>query len=155
MSDWRTLAADLFVEYAWLLDNDRLEDWVQLFVEEGEYRIVPRDNFDQGGALALLSCRNRAMIRDRVLALRVANEYDIHYARHLIAPARLTDAADDAVRFQANYLVMHTDQGGNSRPFSTGCYHGRLGLRDRQARILELTVVIDTFCVQSLIATPL
>lgn len=155
MRDWRNLVADFLVEYAWLLDNDKLQEWVQLFEPEGRYNVVPRDNYDQGLSLGLLSCKNRSMIQDRILALRVANEYNIHYDRHIVGPAKLIEQLGDSIRIEANYLVVQTDQGGYSKVFSAGVYRDDLVLRDERLLIRDKLVVVDTFCVQTLIATPL
>jgi 3-phenylpropionate/cinnamic acid dioxygenase small subunit len=155
MRDWRSLVADFLIEYAWLLDNDKLEEWVQLFEAEGRYKVVPRDNYDRGLSLGLLSCKNRSMIRDRILALRIANEYNIHYDRHIVGPAKIMGQSDESIRIQVNYLVVQTDQGGNSKVFSTGVYHDELVLRDDRLLIRDKLVVVDTFCVPTLIATPL
>ncbi|MSP98456.1 MAG: anthranilate 1,2-dioxygenase, partial [Betaproteobacteria bacterium] len=35
-------------EYAYLIDEDRLEDWVECFTDDCLYRIVPRENLDAG-----------------------------------------------------------------------------------------------------------
>ncbi len=146
---------DLLVEYAWRLDNDKLEEWTELFTEDARYEIVPRDNHDRGYPLALISCKNRAMLRDRILALRMANEYNIHYDRHIIGAAKIMEASENTWKIEANYLVVQTDQGGNSKVFSTGVYKTTLERRDGQLLIKEKIVVADTFCVPTLIATPL
>lgn len=155
MTQDRALIQDLMAEYAWRLDNDRLEEWAELFTEDARYEIVPRDNHVRGLPLALISCRNRAMLRDRILALRVANEYNIHQDRHIIGPARVMSEQEDGLRIEANYVVVQTDSGGHSKVFSAGVYKDWLQRRDGQLFIREKIVVVDTFCVPTLIATPL
>ncbi len=39
---------DLFADYGAHLDADRLEDWLELFVEDCVYQIVPRENAELG-----------------------------------------------------------------------------------------------------------
>lgn len=155
MSDLRILAGELLIEYGWLIDNDKLEEWAELFTEDARYDIIPRENYDRGLPLCLVSCKNRAMIRDRILTLRVANEYNIHYDRHIIGPAKIIEQDQRSVRIEANYLVLQTDQGGNSKVFSTGAYRDLLILDNGRMRIKDKVVVVDTFCVPTLIATPI
>ena len=155
MTQDRLLIQDLMTEYAWRLDNDKLEEWTELFTEDARYEIVPRDNYARGLPLALISCRNRAMLRDRILALRMANEYNIHQDRHIVGPARVMREEGDELTIEASYVVVQTDAGGNSRVFSAGVYQDKLQKTGGQLRIREKIVVADTFCVPTLIATPL
>ncbi len=62
--------------YIATIDNDRLEEWPGLFVEDCLYEIMPRENEDAGSASPLMRCDNAAMLRDRVLSLRHANIYE-------------------------------------------------------------------------------
>ena len=155
MNQYRERIQDLLADYAWRLDNDKLEEWTELFTEDARYEILPRDNVDRGYTLALMACRNQAMLRDRVLALRVANEYNVHYDRHVIGIPKYQSVTDNEVSFEVNYVVIQTDQHGNSKVFSAGVYQCRVVLHNDQLRIKENKVVIDTFCVPTLIATPL
>ena len=61
--------------------------WLDLFAAECRYQIVPRENFDRGLPAALVFCDSRAMLEDRIRALREANKYNIHTDRHVIGPA--------------------------------------------------------------------
>lgn len=152
---YREQIQDLLAEYAWRLDNDKLEAWTELFTEDARYEILPRDNVDRGYPLALMCCRNQAMLRDRVLALRVANEYNLHYDRHVIGVPKYMGAGGDEIALEANYVVIQTDQHGASKVFSSGVYQDRIAVRDGVMRIKEKRVIVDTFCVPTLIATPL
>jgi len=155
MSRMRELVDEVLAEYAWLIDNDKLEGWTELFTEDARYDIIPRENHDRGLPLCLISCKNRAMIRDRILALRIANEYNIHYDRHIIGPTKIAEQDESTVRIEANYLVVQTNQDGDSKVFSAGVYRIFLVLVDGRLRIKDMVVVADTFRVPTLIATPI
>ena len=60
----------LVYDYAHCIDDDRLEEWPDFFVEDCCYKIVPRENTDQGLSLPILYFDNKDMLRDRVLVLR-------------------------------------------------------------------------------------
>ncbi|MGH8596757.1 MAG: nuclear transport factor 2 family protein, partial [Gammaproteobacteria bacterium] len=52
----------LFARYCACLDEDRLEAWPDLFVENGSYKIISRENHAQGYPIPLLYFDNRAMM---------------------------------------------------------------------------------------------
>ena len=47
MTILREQAHELLETYGRLLDEDRLEDWVELFAEDCRYEIISRENRDQ------------------------------------------------------------------------------------------------------------
>ena len=155
MSGWRPRIEALLAEYAWTLDNDRLEDWAALFVEDCRYEVLSLENERRGMSLALFVADNRAMLRDRVRALRGVNKYRLHVDRHLIGPARIMEEAEDTVRLEANFCIFESDAEGHTRLFSAGVYRDCLVRAGEAARIKEKRVVVDTFCIPSMLSTPL
>ena len=94
----RAALSDLMAEYGMALDEDRLEDWVELFEEQCDYRVVTRENVAQRLPNVLMWCDNKNMLRDRVESYRHVNEYNPHYDRHVIGPLRLLDEKDGVAR---------------------------------------------------------
>ncbi len=72
-----------------MLDEARYDAWLALFAAECRYNVVSRENYDRGLPAALIFCDSRAMLEDRIMALREANKYNIHTDRHLIGLPRL------------------------------------------------------------------
>jgi anthranilate 1,2-dioxygenase small subunit len=95
------------------------------------------------------------MLEDRVLALREANKYNIHTDRHLIGLPRITDTQGSFVAVEASFVVFQTDVEGESRLFATGLYQDTLVLAGGELRIADKLVLLDTFAVPHLLATPL
>ena len=62
----RIALSDLMAEYGMALDEDRLEEWVELFEEDCDYRVVTRENAEQGLPNVLMWCDNKNMLRDRI-----------------------------------------------------------------------------------------
>ena len=147
----RVALSDLMAEYGMALDEDRLEDWVELFDEECDYRVVTRENVEQGLPNVLMWCDNKNMLRDRIESYRQVNEYNPHYDRHVIGPLRML--GDSA--FEASYSLFQTDLEGNSRLFSVGRYCVEAVLAGATARIRTMLVVADTGTIPSLLATPI
>ena len=44
----RDATFDLLAEYGMALDQDRLDDWAALFTDDCDYRIISRENEEQG-----------------------------------------------------------------------------------------------------------
>ena len=146
---------DLFSEYGHLIDADRLEEWLDLFVEDCTYQIVPRENHTRGMPLQLMLCENKNMLRDRVLSLRQANIYNIHIDRHLIGSPRYQGESAGLHSVEANYAVFQTDQDGQSRLFSVGQYVDRLVFENGAPKFKDKLVIADTAAIPTLLATPL
>lgn len=79
---------DLITRHAELIDDDRLEDWPALFVEDCVYKIMPRENADRGMPLATIFCDSRRTISPRV-------EHGPHHRGRTNADPR----ADELCRF--------------------------------------------------------
>ena len=148
----RGAVCDLLAEYGALIDMAKFDEWLDLFAEECRYQIIPRENFDRGLPAGLVFCDSRAMLEDRILALREANKYNIHTDRHVIGLPRVFK---DGLALEAPFAVFQTDQEGETRLFATGLYRDRLEILGRGLKIRDKLVLLDTFAVPSLLATPL
>ncbi len=144
----------LFEEYGRLLDEDRLEEWTDLFIEDGHYEIVSRENVEQNLPLSLMLCDNKDMIRDRVSALRQANIFNIHADCHVIGQVRGT-ATESGFLAASSYALFQSTQEGETRLFSVGRYSAALVERDGVLRFARQRVVVDTGAILTLLATPI
>jgi len=151
----RAAICDLLAEYGALIDMAKFDEWLGLFAEECRYQIVPRENFDRGLPAALVFCDSRAMLEDRIRALREANKFNIHTDRHLIGLPRVLGSEADAIDIEAPFAVYQTDQEGETRLFATGLYRDRLDISGRDLNIRDKLILLDTFAVPTLLATPL
>jgi anthranilate 1,2-dioxygenase small subunit len=116
---------------------------------------VPRDNYERGLPAALMFCDSRAMLEDRIRALCEANKYNIHSDRHLIGLPRLVGSERDETLVEAPFAVYQTDQEGETRLFATGLYRDRIVCEAGNLKFRDKLVLLDTFAVPSLLATPL
>jgi anthranilate 1,2-dioxygenase small subunit len=146
----------LLAEYGALLDLGHYGDWLALFAQECRYSVMPRENYDAGLPVALVLCDSRAMLEDRIQALREANKYNIHIDRHVIGlPRILGGNAGGGIAIEAPFAVYQTDQEGETRLFATGLYRDRLERAGAGLRIADKLVLLDTSAVPTLLATPL
>ncbi len=142
---------DLLAEYGALLDAAKYDEWLGLFAAECRYQVMPRENWERGLPAALIFCDSRAMLEDRIMALREANKYNIHTDRHLIGLPRILDG----LTVEAPFAVCQTDQEGETRLFATGLYRDRLEPTGAGLKIRDKLVLLDTFAVPTLLAAPL
>ena len=146
---------DLIYGYVQCIDDDRLEEWPEMFVEDCVYKILPRENADRGLEICLIFCDNKRMLRDRVLALREANVYNLHFDRHIVSNIRLIGEAGGVYSLQSNYLVVQTNLEGKSILFSAGKYLDKVVFDNGEAKFKEKVVIPDTYTIDNLLATPL
>lgn len=151
----RAAAIELMDEYVERIDDDRLEEWLDLFAEDCSYRIAPRENVDQNLPASIIHCPNKNALRDRIVSLRNANAYNLHYDRHLVSNVRVAPAAGGLWQLKANYAAYQTTHGGESRLFSVGRYRDKLRFEGERLLFTEKLVIVDTFSVPTLLATPL
>lgn len=145
----------LMAEYAMAIDDNRLEDWVELFDEACDYRVVTRENVEQDMPNILMWCDNKNMLRDRVESYRHVNLYNLHHDRHVLGPLHVTGHDRALWKFDVSYSVFQTELEGASRLFSVGRYRVEALIRADVARLKSVTVIADTGLVPSLLATPI
>ncbi len=145
----------LIERYGRLLDEDRLENWLDLFAHECHYEIISRENRMQNLPLSLMLCDNKDMLRDRIHALRHANIFNIHHDCHVIGLVHAEAAGSGRISASAAYSLFQSNQDGESRLFSVGRYHFDLVRADAGLLIEKAVVVVDTGTVLTLLATPI
>jgi anthranilate 1,2-dioxygenase small subunit len=137
------------------LDTDRLEDWPEMFVEDCLYEIIPKENADLGLPAPLIYCDNKRMLKDRVVSLRNANIFQPVVYRHFVSAMQWQPTADGAFEMQSNYLVINTNQLGQSLVYQTGRYNDLVVRTDAGLRFKQKRVIYDTSRVQTLLAIPI
>jgi anthranilate 1,2-dioxygenase small subunit len=146
---------DLYAAYGTLIDAGDFDAWLGLFAESCTYHILPRENYERGLPAGLVYCDTRAVLEDRIRALREANKYNIHTDRHLIGLPHVTGSEDEVTLVEAPFAVYQTDQEGETRLFATGFYRDRVVAEAGGLKFRDKLVLLDTFAVPSLLATPL
>jgi anthranilate 1,2-dioxygenase small subunit len=144
----------LYTNYAHCLDNDALEDWPDFFVEDCYYRITSAENLEAGLPLGLVYLTSRAMLVDRVMALRKANIYEPQRYRHLISAIKLGEEGGE-LAVAANFLVVRTMQDGGMSLFAAGRYVDRIVRQGDGWKFARKEVVLDSRQIDTLLAIPL
>ena len=146
---------DLLARYARCIDDDQLEQWPAFFTEHARYIVRSQENASRGLPTAAMYCDSRAMLVDRVVALRNANIYESHRYRHLISCTVLEDITAQALTAVSNYVVFRTRTNGATDIFSAGGYRDRIVVECESLRFAEKRVTFDTDRIDTLLVTPL
>jgi anthranilate 1,2-dioxygenase small subunit len=146
---------DLHTRYIRCIDDDRLEEWPDLFTEVCLYKIVTRENFDRGLPLGVMECRSRGMLQDRVTGLRRINVFEPQRYLHQISGLTIERIDEKTVRCKSNYLVVRTVSDGTMTLFSAGNYVDKIVLDGGTTRFEERLVIQDSRRVETLLVIPL
>ena len=139
---------DLFTRHGSLLDDDRFDEWVDLFTDDCEYLVIARENHDRGLPLATIRCESKGYLKDRVVAVRETSMYAPRSQRHVVgAPLQQADGT-----WTASYAVFQTLVDEPTQVFSTGRYVARV---DESSRFASLHVLYDSSLVLNSIVKPL
>lgn len=141
----------LNADYAAAIDDDRLEDWPRFFVDDCLYKITSADNLRDGNEAGIVFADSRAMLADRVLALRRANIYERQAYRHIIGTPRVTGS--DCV--ETPFLVVRTMRDGRMDLFVAGRYRDQLHDDGGTLRFKQRIVICDSSHFDTLVAIPL
>ena len=151
----RAELAALYADYAHCLDNDELEAWPEFFTEDCHYRITSAENFEAGMPIGIVYATSKAMLVDRVMALRKANIYEPQRYRHMVGAIQIGMAEDGTVPVVANLIVVRTMQDGAMMLFAAGRYVDRLVRRAGKWKFAKKEVVLDSRQIDTLLAIPL
>ena len=141
--------------YARAIDSDALEEWPGLFTERCRYRITHIENHQEGLAAGIVYADSRAMLEDRVAALREANIYERQRYRHVIGIPHVLGAADDGLRAETPFVVVRTMGTGEQTLFASGVYIDRVVREGGRLLLAQRLVVCDSTSTDTLLALPL
>ena len=142
---------DLLYYEAWLLDHDRLEEWLALCAEQVRYWAPVRANVPRGredwarphmlahfdedkGSLALRVQRIRTGVAH-------ADEPPAR-VRHLVANVRVLDGDDQVATVTSNFIVFKSRRGREECLF-VGCREDRWRRIDGTWKLEERLIILD------------
>lgn len=136
---------ELLYEEAELLDEWRLDEWLQLYTDDASYFIPCNDDPDGDPARSLvLIDDNRLRMESRVDRLnnrRAHREYPHSNVRHLVTNIRLGDREGDELAVRASFAVWRFRNGEEKH--YVGRYYYRLVVTEGGLRIRSKRVVLD------------
>jgi anthranilate 1,2-dioxygenase small subunit len=140
--------------YCWTLDRGALEEWPEYFTDDAVYRITARENADAGLPVGLVYADSKAMIRDRAFAIQHTQMFAPRYLQHFVTTVRVISAQGDAVKAQANYLLLQTLVDGPSTIQQAGRYYDTFARINGKLLLKERQCIYDTVLIANDLVLP-
>ena len=147
--------AELYAAYADCIDDDRLEEWPDFFVDQCRYLITDRQSHEAGLKHGVIYCASKGMLIDRITSMRRVLMFEAHRYRHILGPPRVAKIEGGIAEAHGNFLVARIMHNGETSLFATGRYLDRIDVGAQPYRFVERLVVLDSQKIDTLIAIPL
>ena len=154
MTDLLSLCA-FNAAYAQAIDSDALEQWPAFFAEKCMYRITNVENEKEGLPAGIVYADSRAMLEDRIAALREANIYERQRYRHLLGVPLLESSEATGAVARTPFLVARIMATGETAMFASGEYRDRFTVQGGKLLLAERIAVCDSTVTDTLLALPL
>lgn len=149
----RSEVEDLLYREAALLDEWRLEEWLQMLTEDAAYYVPPNDHPDGDHQTTLFILADDIVrIRERVKRLMSPEchaEYPHSRTRRLISNVRIIDDDGELITVAANFICSRFRRYERVRQY-VGAYRHVLRRHGAELRIKERRVIIDAHELGSL-----
>jgi anthranilate 1,2-dioxygenase small subunit/terephthalate 1,2-dioxygenase oxygenase component beta subunit len=146
---------ELNAAYARAIDNEQFEQWPELFHDPCLYKLTTAENVAKGLEAGIMYADSRAMLQDRVSALRKANIYERHRYRHIVGLPTVLGEASGTADVETPFLIVRIMRDGAMDVFATGCYRDKILATGTGAlRFSERIVVCDGGRFDTLVAIP-
>jgi len=149
------LATELNALYVECIDDDRLEEWPDLFVANCTYSVVARENHERNLMLSAIYCDSKGMLADRIVSLRKANIFPVHSYRHILGPTRIVSGDNVKVTAQTNYVVFMTRADGRTEIYNSGKYIDEIDCSGERALFISKVAVFDTNVIDTMMVRPI
>jgi 3-phenylpropionate/cinnamic acid dioxygenase small subunit len=151
----RMRLADLYAAYDDALGEGDLERWPELFTEACLYKIIARENYDAGLPLGLLQAESRAMLADRVAAIRKTTLFAPRVVRRVVGSILLCAIESGSMRLAASFAAFQTMLNEPSQVFLCGRLYDRVVEDDGALRFAERICVTDSTLVPTSLVFPI
>jgi anthranilate 1,2-dioxygenase small subunit len=146
---------ELIAAYVECIDEDRLEEWPDFFVEKCHYLITSRQSHEAGYRHGVVYAASRGMLTDRVLALRRANIFEPHRYRHIVGPIRVGKIDGGVAAVRSNFIAVRIMHDGEMSLFAAGRYLDRIDISTEPYCFTERLVILDSQNIDTLLVIPL
>lgn len=152
--DLRARLADLYCAYDNALNDGELERWPDLFLESCIYKVLPRENHEQGFPVAVIYCESRDMLTDRVVALRETALYAPRTVRRITSAICLRAIEPDGLHLTADFALFQTMLDRPSELFLCGRCIDRVVDDAGTLRFAERLCIYDSTIVPTSLVYP-
>ncbi len=145
----------LYSDYAAAVDSAQWDKWVEFFVEDCEYKIQPRENYDRGFPLSTLALLSKNMLKDRVYGIHETLYHDPYYQRHVVGLPVMRENKDGIIIAEANYAVFRTKLSEESTVFNVGRYLDRIRQTPEGLKFESRLCIYDSEMIPNSIIYPI
>ena len=117
----------LYADYAATIDAEDWDGWTEYFVDDCEYKVQPRENFERGFPLATMWFISKGMLKDRAFG---------------------------EIQSEANYAVFRTKLNGESTVFNVGRYIDRIVQTDEGLKFKSRFCIYDSEMIANSLIYP-
>ena len=146
---------ELIAAYADCIDEDRLEEWPDFFVDDCRYLITGRESHEAGLRHGVIYCASRGMLDDRVTSPCAAPiMFEPHRYRHMVGPTACGRVDGGVAEARSNFLaarIMHDGDTSSSPPAAIST----ASTSPPPFRFIERLVVLDSQKIDTLLVIPL
>ena len=154
MNTWLAIQ-QLYADYASAVDSGQWQLWPEFFIDEGVYKLQPRENHERGFPLATLDLGSKAMLKDRVYGISETIYHDPYYQRHVVGAPIVRKVQDGRIHCEANYAVFRTKYDKQSTVFNVGRYLDTIVQRPEGLKFAERICVYDSEMIPNSIIYPI
>jgi len=141
--------------YIRCIDTGALEAWPDFFLDDCLYKVTTAENHKAGFAAGVIYADSKAMLSDRILALRQANVYEKQNYRHIVGLPNVVKNGGDTAECETPFIVVRIMHDGQTDVFATGVYLDTLRDAGGQLKFAQRVVVCDSSRFDTLVALPL
>jgi anthranilate 1,2-dioxygenase small subunit len=143
-----------YEEYTICLDNNDFERWPSFFVEEAQYRIISREDFDRNLPLGAMTCDGVGMIQDRVTALTKVLVYEPRIWRRFVSSVQVLSTKGGIIESRANFLLYESLIDREPRLNMLGQYVDMLIHENGSFKIKSRDCVYDNYRIHTTLFAP-
>ncbi len=141
--------------YVRAIDDGPIEDWPEHFTDNAFYKVTTADNHRRGLPAGVIWADNKAMLKDRVSALKEANIYEPHAYRHLLGQPAIDEESETGATSETSFLVVRITGNGPTDIFASGRYLDEYVFTGGRTLLKKRIVVCDSSRIDTLLVLPL
>lgn len=151
----RNRICDLYASYAACLDDGRYGEWPEFFTPDAWYRVVPRENYDQGLPLSTLSLKGKGMMKDRIYGIESTIFHAPYYQRHIIGLPIISIDENSVIRCEVNYSIFRVKRDFSAEIYSIGKYIDCVHVLENDLKFSEKFCVFDNDIIPNSLIYPI
>ena len=143
-----------YAVYGEVLDETRLNEWADFFVEDCLYQIIARENYESGYGLCLMHADSKGMVIDRIQGITRTQIFGPRHYRRFYSGTRVVGVENGVIKTRQNVLLVQTLMDQASKILLCGVAHDQLIREGGALRIKQRVVVTDSEIIENSLIFP-